>query len=246
MLAFTLWSDSRRRDALRPRARPLRRPRPDPGSAEVRRRGAQLQVRAPPACARSLVVAELGVSLVLLIGAGLLARTFLKLAETNLGFRSDHLLTFRVNPIGPFNRNYSQFYNSVLDRLQHLPTVQSAALLLDIPLAGEDFYLSGRIRALSHPMVPFIDRPVINNTVVSPDFFRTLEIPLKSGRIFDLHDAAHPATPVTNYGMISAAPVVVNQAFVRRIFPGENPARPAHHVWTRPQPRHLDHHRCSR
>jgi predicted permease len=95
-------------------------------------------------------------------------------------------------------------------------------LLLDIPLAGEDFYLSGRIRALNHPMIPFIDRPVVNNTLVSPDFFRTLEIPLKSGRIFDRHDSAHPATPVTNYGMISAAPVVVNQAFVRRIFPGEN------------------------
>jgi predicted permease len=170
-----------------------------------------------------LVVAELGASLVVLIGAGLLARTFLKLADTNLGFRSDHLLTFRVNPIGSFNRDHSQFYNSVLDRLQHLPTVQSAALLLDIPLASEDFYLSGRIRALSHPMVPFIERPIINNTLVSPDFFHALEIPLKSGRIFDLHDFVHPGVPVTNYGMASAAPVVVNEAFVRRIFSGENP-----------------------
>jgi predicted permease len=172
---------------------------------------------------KTLVVAELGVSLVLLIGAGLLARTFLKLAHTNLGFRSDHLLTFRVSPIGPFG-DYSKFYNSVLDRLQDLPMARAAALLLDIPLGDEDFYLSGRIRVLGRPVTPFVERPIINNTVVSPGFFHALEIPLRSGRIFDLHDFAQPAgTFVTNYGMISAAPVVVNEAFVRRIFPGENP-----------------------
>ena len=172
---------------------------------------------------KTLVVVELGVSLVLLIGAGLLARTFLNLASTNLGFRSDRLLTFRVSPIGAFNRDYSRFYNSVLDRLQHLPMAQSAALALDIPLGDGDFYLSGRIRVLGRPVVPFVERPIINNTVASPEFFHALEIPLKGGRIFDAHDSAPPGTFVTNFGMVSAAPVVVNEAFVRRIFPGENP-----------------------
>ena len=172
---------------------------------------------------KALVAAELGVSLVLLTGAGMLARTFLKLAHTNLGFRSDHLLTFRVNPIGPFQRDYSQFYDAVLGRLQGLPTVKSAALLLDTPLSDEDFYLGGRIRVLGRPVAPFIERPIIHNTLVSPEFFRTLEIPLKSGRIFDSHDARPAGTFVTNYGMVSAAPVVVNEAFVRRIFPDEDP-----------------------
>ena len=176
----------------------------------------------PARLRKLLVVVELGVSLVLLIGAGLLVRTFLNLTSANLGFRSDHLLTFRVNPIGPFDRDYSGFYNSVLDRLRQLPMAQSAALALDIPLNDEDFYLSGRIRVLGRPVVPFIERPIINNTLVSPEFFRTLDIPLKSGRIFDAHDSV-PGTPVTNYGMVSAAPVVVNEAFVRRILPGENP-----------------------
>jgi predicted permease len=173
---------------------------------------------------KSLIVAELGVSLVLLIAAGLLARTFVKLAHTALGFRSDHLLTFRVNPIGPFGQDYTRFYAEILDRLQQLPQTQSAALLSDVPLSDEDFYSSGRVRAASHPQVPFLERPMINNTVVSPQFFRTLGIPLKSGRIFDERDAVRQAgAVVTNYGMISAAPVVVNEAFVRRIFPGENP-----------------------
>ena len=169
-----------------------------------------------------LLVAELAVSMVLLIGAGLLTRTFLNLAHTDLGFRTDHLLTFRVNPIGPLDRDYSTFYNSVLDRLQQLPMVQSAALLTDIPLSEEDFYMSGRIRVVGRTLVPFSERPIINNTVVSPGFFHTMEIPLRSGRIFDSHDSSRPAH-LTNYGMASAAPVVVNQAFVRKLFPGENP-----------------------
>jgi predicted permease len=169
-----------------------------------------------------LLVAELAVSMVLLIGAGLLTRTFLNLAHTDLGFRTDHLLTFRVNPIGPLDHDYSTFYNSVLDRLQQLPGVQSAALLTDIPLSEEDFYMSGRIRVVGRALVPFSERPIINNTVVSSGFFHTMDIPLRSGRIFDSHDALRPAH-LTNYGVASAAPVVVNQAFVRKLFPGENP-----------------------
>jgi predicted permease len=130
---------------------------------------------------KTLLVAELAVSMVLLIGAGLLTRTFLNLAHTDLGFRTDHLLTFRVNPIGPLDRDYTTFYNSVLERLQQLPGAQSAALLTDIPLSEEDFYMSGRIRVVGRALVPFSERPIINNTVVSPGFFHTMEIPLRSG-----------------------------------------------------------------
>jgi putative ABC transport system permease protein len=171
---------------------------------------------------KMLLVAELAVSIVLLIGAGLLTRTFLNLAHTDLGFRTDHLLTFRVNPIGPLDHDYSAFYNSVLDRLQQLPATQSAALLTDIPLSEGDYYMSGRIRVVGRTLVPFSERPIVNNTVVSPGFFHIMGIPLRSGRIFDSRDSLRPPH-LTNYGVASAAPVVVNQAFVRRLFPGENP-----------------------
>jgi len=78
---------------------------------------------------KTLVVAEIGVSLILLIGAGLLARSFLHLAHVELGFASDHLLSFRVNPVGfSLDRNYGPFYSQILDRLQHLPMARSAAL----------------------------------------------------------------------------------------------------------------------
>ncbi len=169
-----------------------------------------------------LVVAELAVSLVLLIGASLLARSFLNLAHTELGFRSDQLLTFRVNPIGPFDRVYGPFYAAVLERLQQIPFVRSAALLGDIPLSDEDFYGSGRIRVIGRPAAPFRERPIVNNTMVSADFFRTLEIPLKRGRVFDAHDSVASAETVS-FGFVHAEPVVVNEALVRRIFPGEDP-----------------------
>lgn len=171
---------------------------------------------------KTLLVAELAISMVVLIGAGLLTRTFLNLARTDLGFRTDHLLTFRVNPIGPLDHDYSVFYNSVLDRLQQMPMAQSAALLTDIPLSEEDFYMSGRIRVVGRLLMPFSERPIINNTVVSPSFFHTMEIQLRSGRIFDSHDSLRPAH-LTNYSAASAVPVVVNRAFVRKLFPGENP-----------------------
>ena len=171
---------------------------------------------------KTLVVTEIGVSLVLLIGAGLLIRSFIHLAHTKLGFPSDHLLTFRMMAIGPMDRDYGPFYAEVLDRLQHLPMARSATLAQDIPLGDEDFYQTGRIRVLGRPLVAFADRPIINNTIVSPEFFRTLGVPLKNGRIFDAHDFVRRPAPA-NHGFLPSEPVLVNEAFVRRIFPNENP-----------------------
>ena len=171
---------------------------------------------------KTLVVAEIGVSLVLLIGAGLLVRSFLHLAHTELGFRSDHLLTFRVSPIGAFNANYGPFYKELLERLKHLPMVRTATLSTDIPLGDEDFYQTGRIRVVGRPPVAFVDRPIVNNTMVSREFFRTLEIPLKSGRIFDTHDFSGTLL-AAGPNFLRREAVVVNEAFVRRIFPAEDP-----------------------
>jgi putative ABC transport system permease protein len=171
---------------------------------------------------KSLVVAELGVSLVLLIAAGLLGRSFIHLARVDLGFPSDHLLTFRVNPIGPFDRDYGKFYEAILERLQQIPVASSAALLGDMPLSDDGFYQSGHIRVVGRPPLPFVQRPTVNNAMVSPDFFHTFEIPLKSGRVFDSHDTVRSAA-VVNHGFVAAEPVVVNEALVHRIFPSEDP-----------------------
>lgn len=170
-----------------------------------------------------LVVAELGVSLVLLIGAGLLTRSFLHLAHTELGFPSDHLLTFRVNPVGfSFDRNDNPFLFEILERVRHLPIVRSAALSADIPLSEIGLPNAGAVQVVGRPLVPIRDRPMISNSLVSPEFFQTLGIRLNRGRIFDAHDfigVRAGARP----DILLREPVIVNEAFVRRVFPGEEP-----------------------
>jgi predicted permease len=171
---------------------------------------------------KALVVVELGLCLILLIGAGLLARSLFRLSQTELGFASDHLLTFRVNPMDSSNRDNAPFYKELLDRLQQTPSLQSAVLVSDMPLNGEDYYQRGKIQVAGRPPIPFADRPTTNNSLVSPEFLRTLRVPLKAGRFFDVQDSGQPqqlAAP----GFVAAEPVVVNETLVRRIFPGENP-----------------------
>jgi putative ABC transport system permease protein len=159
---------------------------------------------------RMLVVAELAVSLVLLIGAGLLARSFVNLAHIELGFPPDHLLTFQVNPAGsPVAR--AQYYADALSRLQRLPMVRSAAISTHLPVTDWG-WAGNRVQVLSRPPVPLAEQPIVDLAAASREFFPTIGLPLKNGRFFDLSDTFQ--TPVR---------VVVNEAFVRRIFPGEDP-----------------------
>jgi len=139
-----------------------------------------------------LVVAELGVSLVLLIGAGLLARSFLALAHTETGFRTDHLLTFRATQVGSTSlEGRARFYLKLLDEVKQIPLARSAALLSDMPF--QDTYdRAGRVQVVGHEPIPFLQRPRADNTVVSPEFFQTLEVPLRSGRVFDDRDSENP------------------------------------------------------
>ncbi|HTW67882.1 MAG TPA: ABC transporter permease [Bryobacteraceae bacterium] len=172
---------------------------------------------------KTLVVAELGVSLVLLIGAGLLMRSFLHLAHTELGFSPEHLLTFRVNQIGfSFDRNDNAFYTEILDHVRHLPMVRSAALSTDIPLSPIGLPNASAVQVVGRPQVPMRDRPMISNSLVSPEFFHTLGIRLNHGRIFDAHDyIGVSAGPRPD--LLAREAVMVNEAFVRRIFPREDP-----------------------
>ena len=87
-----------------------------------------------------LVAGELAVALVLLIGAGLLAKSFLQLSRTDLGFPAENLLTLRVNLVGDrYAKAEGQtlFYGDGLERLQHLPMVRRSAASSDVPLSGD-------------------------------------------------------------------------------------------------------------
>lgn len=164
---------------------------------------------------RALVIAELSVSLMLLIGVGLLGRSFAKLASVPLGFASGNLLTLRFNLTGSRYakaESQVQFYDDVLARIRQLPGVEGAAVSTDLPLAGEQPYQGAQFQVAGRTPVPRAERPTTGVSIVSRDFFRTLGIPLKAGRTFSVEDT-------------SAAPnhIVVNDAFAKQVFPGEDP-----------------------
>ncbi len=162
---------------------------------------------------RALVVVELGVSLVLLIAAGLLARSFLNLSRTELGFPAANLLTLRVNLTGPdysTAKSQERYYAQALERVRQLPMVRAAAFSTDLPLTGDQSFQNLGFRVAGRVPPPMAQRPQANMTKASSDFFRTMGIPLRSGRLIEVPEK-HPDD------------VVVNEAFARQIFPGEDP-----------------------
>ena len=161
-----------------------------------------------------LVVSEIALSLVLLVGAGLLMRSFLKLQAVAPGFNPNNMLTMRVSLEGP---NYEKaesriaFYDQLLDNIKALPGVQSVGARYHIPLVPADNYanlafaIEGR---LSEPA----NRPTAFYNTVSPDLFRTMEIPVSKGRPFNEHDDQK-----------AQMVIIINETLARRYFPGEDP-----------------------
>ncbi len=164
---------------------------------------------------RSLVVLELAMSLVLLIGAALLTRSFVKLAHVDLGFRSENLLTLRFNLTGQrYAKGPAQtdYYQNVLERIDRLPNVRSAAVATDMPLSGEQPYSQMFFQVEGRPPTPPSQTPAANSSSVSRGFFHTLGIPLRRGRLFDSEDTLRTGTKI-----------LVNEALVRLAFPREDP-----------------------
>ena len=163
---------------------------------------------------RGLIVAEMALSLVLLVGAGLLIRGFIALMSTDPGLRPDHVLTFHVAaPAGrlPDSVRYVQFYGPVLQRLRGLPGVGDVAATTIIPI--QNFGVNGNFQIVGRPEETDLGKqPFAEYRVVSSNYFRTMGIAMVRGREFTDQDAA-------------GAPLVaiVNDEFVRRYFPNEDP-----------------------
>ncbi|HWC16245.1 MAG TPA: ABC transporter permease [Terriglobales bacterium] len=159
----------------------------------------------------ALVTAEVALALVLLTGAGLLLRTFVNLQHVDPGFNPAGALTFHIqlpNKRYPDQGTQIRFYQSLAERLRALPGVQFVGVGSDIPWTGYDENSSFEIAG-----VPFDPNrsPEARYHFASPDYFRSLGIPLLSGRFFDLND-----TPKSQHV------VVVNAAFAQKFFPGQD------------------------
>ena len=161
----------------------------------------------------AFVVAQVALSLVLLVGAGLLAESFLRMQGTATGFDPSGLLTTRLDLPStryPKPENKIAFFTDVIRKVRELPGVESASGVVFLPfsgmLAGTDFTIAGR------PAPAPGDAPITNVVVAMPGYFSTMRIPLRQGRLFDDRDTA-----------LAPRVFLVNQSFVRKFFPHENP-----------------------
>src|ERR1700746_1818956 len=171
----------------------------------------------------ALAVSEVALAMVLLIGAGLLINSILRMQRVNPGFDSSNLLTMSIQlpeggqymhrvPGGDMEQAtpaVNAFYKQLLEKVAGLPGVESVGSITGLPTRfseGYTFSIPG------HPEPPPDQRPRAGYNEVIPGFFRTFKIPLKKGRYLDDHDT-------------EAAPwaIVVNETFAHRFFPNEDP-----------------------
>jgi putative ABC transport system permease protein len=159
-----------------------------------------------------LIVSEIALSLVLLIGAGLMIKSFWRLMQVDPGFNPENALTAVVSlPVAKYAETERQiaFFQQAVERVGNLPGVEAAGVTTDIPLFGGSstgFDVGGR------PPYPPGQRPMVEFRSVSPGYFRAMGIPLLRGRAFTEQDRAD-----------APGVVIVNETLARRYFPGEDP-----------------------
>jgi predicted permease len=155
---------------------------------------------------RTLVVIEFALALTLLAAAGLAVHSFWKLTRVDLGFQQDHTLTFVLplrNDRFAHPEQITVFYRQVLEKIEALPGVSSAAASTGMPIVDAGFGMAFSIAG--HPAEDPSSRPVAGFTMVTPDYFRTFGIPIAKGRSFTRQDEA---------GGLPVA--IVNETFVKK------------------------------
>jgi putative ABC transport system permease protein len=159
-----------------------------------------------------LVVGEIALTIVLLVGAGLMTRSFLKLYSLDIGIRTDYLMAMRLtlpNTKYPKPEARQEFFERLAPRLASVAGVEAASISTAVPPQGggrRDVEIDGR------PVASGTQRPFANTVTISPTFFETVRVQLRRGRNFADKDGA-PGSEV----------VIVNQRFVAEFFPGEDP-----------------------
>jgi predicted permease len=166
----------------------------------------------------ALVVAQVAISFILLIGAGLMLRSFIKLTEVHPGFRTDHLLSMRLTPnFAKYTKTPSQIptlIDSIMRHVTAINGVESASMVSNVPLSPSgiaggpgynDFLIFGR------PLSQGELAPTVDITVADENYFQTIAQPVVSGRVFNAHDDGKSLTVA-----------VINQTMARRNWPASD------------------------
>ena len=162
---------------------------------------------------RALVVCEIAMALVVLVCAGLLTRSFLRLRSTSPGLDYQNVLTMAFTlPETRYAEPHQQtrFYDQIIDRVRTLPGVTDVAVSSDIPLLGPSGHFRVYIEGVPDPGSEKVPR--VPGKVISGDYFQLLKIPVVAGRAF---------TPAD--GDKAPGVAIVNESFARRFWPNQNP-----------------------
>ena len=162
---------------------------------------------------RALVIAEVALSLILLIGAGLMTRSFLRLQQVNPGLNAENVLTLRVSlPSAKYDapEKRQDFFKQLLERTRALPGVQAAGAISNLPLGGGS--LGRSLTVEDYPVLSVGQTPLVNNCVITPNYFGAIGITLLTGRDFTNADA-RDAAKVT----------IIDERLAREYWPNESP-----------------------
>jgi predicted permease len=164
----------------------------------------------------ALAVTELSLALVLLIGAGLLIKSFYRVLSVDPGFAPDRVLTMNLSLTDlryPTAQQKTEFFSEVLRRAESLPGVRSAAFSDSLPLSPYHMRLALNLeRMMGREVLPNSAPVMMSRLTVSPGYFYTLGIPVLKGRTFTEHDDE-----------VSQKVAVVNESLARHLWPGEDP-----------------------
>jgi putative ABC transport system permease protein len=158
-----------------------------------------------------LIIAEVAVGVVLLIGAGLMTRSFVRLENVEPGFNPKNLLTMKIMlPANKYGENEKSiaFFHDALERIKAVPGVASAGAIQDLPMSKNEMKFAVSLEDVDKQS----QRPEVAYRSVTADYFKTMGIPLLSGRAFSVEDNLR-STPV----------VIINQTMARRFWPNADP-----------------------
>jgi putative ABC transport system permease protein len=161
----------------------------------------------------AFVVSQLALALVLLIGAGLMTRSFVRLLNVKLGFNPKNILTMRIElPRSRYQNGDQrrQFFGQLLERAQSIPGVQSVGAISQLPLSG--YSMMGRFAIEGQPEPEPGKGKAIPIGMVTPGYFQTMQIPIVDGRLFDERDDEK-----------MPAVAIVNESMAKKFWPGQNP-----------------------
>lgn len=160
-----------------------------------------------------LVIVQVALALVLLVGAGLLIRSLIRLQSIDPGFHTDNLLTARISlPLSKYTEGSqrTQFFKQIVEKFSRMPGVQSAGAISFLPFGSTGAATSFSIIGRPDPL-PGQD-PVTDVRVIDEHYFETMKIPLIEGRVFNAREADQDSDTI-----------IINQTLASQFFPGESP-----------------------